>query len=61
MQRTGLRGSAETLGHFSFGFVRPQAFTSEAGRMVFHFELYEKYTAGLFTEMKKKKTKRSKS
>ncbi|MEK7723176.1 MAG: type IIL restriction-modification enzyme MmeI, partial [Acidobacteriota bacterium] len=34
---------------------RPQPFTSEANRMVFLFELYEKYTAGLFTETKKKK------
>jgi hypothetical protein len=29
---------------------RPQAFTSEANRMVFLFELYEKYTADLFTK-----------
>lgn len=34
---------------------RPQAFTSEANRMVFLLELYEKYTANLFTEPKKKK------
>ena len=34
---------------------RPQPFTTEAGRMVFLFELYEKYTAGLFVEPKKKK------
>jgi hypothetical protein len=33
---------------------RPQPFTSEANRMVYLFELYEKYTADLFT---KKKTK----
>jgi hypothetical protein len=32
---------------------RPQAFTSEANRMVFLFELYEKYTADLFTKRKK--------
>jgi hypothetical protein len=31
---------------------RPQAFTSEANRMVFLFELYEKYTADLFTKEK---------
>ncbi len=31
---------------------RPQAFTSEANRMVFLFELYEKYTANLFTKGK---------
>jgi hypothetical protein len=37
---------------------RPQAFTSEANRMVFLFELYEKYTADLFTMEKPKKTKK---
>lgn len=37
---------------------RPQPFTSEAKRMEFLFELYEKYTAGLF---KKEKTKKKKS
>ncbi len=36
---------------------RPQAFTSEANRMVFLFDLYEKYTADLFTVAKKKKLK----
>jgi hypothetical protein len=34
---------------------RPQPFTSEANRMVYLFELYEKYTADLFTTVKKKK------
>ncbi len=34
---------------------RPQPFTSEANRMVFLFELYEKYTADLFTKEKVKK------
>lgn len=34
---------------------RNQAFTSEANRMVYLFELYEKYTADLFTAEKKKK------
>ncbi len=34
---------------------RPQPFTTEAGRMVFLFELYEKYTAGLFVEAEKKR------
>ncbi len=34
---------------------RPQPFTSEANRMVFLFELYEKYTADLFTKVKVKK------
>ena len=33
---------------------RPQPFTSEANRMVFLFELYEKYTANLFTVVKAK-------
>ena len=37
---------------------RPQAFTSEANRMVFLFELYEKYTADLFTKQKPKKAKK---
>jgi uncharacterized protein (DUF488 family) len=36
---------------------RPQPFTSEANRMVFLFELYEKYTADLFTKEKVKKIK----
>ena len=36
---------------------RPQPFTSEANRMVYLFELYEKYTADLFTKEKKKKMK----
>jgi hypothetical protein len=40
---------------------RPQAFTSEANRMVFLFELYEKYTADLFTKAKVKKPKSLKS
>jgi hypothetical protein len=35
---------------------RPQAFTSEAKRMEFLFELYEKYTADLFTKEKVKKS-----
>ena len=36
-----------------------QAFTSEAKRMEFLFELYEKYTATLFTKEKPKKTKKT--
>ena len=36
---------------------RPQAFISEAKRMEFLFELYEKYTADLFTKEKVKKKK----
>ncbi len=39
---------------------RPQPFTSEANRMVFLFELYEKYTADLFTEVKTKKPRKIK-
>jgi hypothetical protein len=39
---------------------RPQPFTSEANRMVFLFELYEKYTADLFTKEKFKKIKKTK-
>lgn len=34
---------------------RSQPFTSEAKRMEFLFELYEKYTAGLFTKEKKRR------
>jgi len=34
---------------------RPQVFASEAKRMEFLFELYEKYTAGLFVKEKKSK------
>jgi hypothetical protein len=37
---------------------RPQAFTSVANRMAFLFELYEKYTADLFTKEKPKKAKK---
>jgi type I restriction-modification system DNA methylase subunit len=40
---------------------RPQPFTNEANRMVFLFELYEKYTADLFTEVKVKKTRKKSS
>jgi hypothetical protein len=36
---------------------RPQPFTSDANRMEFLFELYEKYTADLFTKVKTKKKK----
>ena len=35
---------------------RPQPFTNEANRMVYLFELYEKYTADIFTKKKKQKT-----
>ena len=40
---------------------RPQPFTNEAGRMVYLFELYEKYTADLFTKIKPKKSRKAKS
>ena len=40
---------------------RPQPFTSEANRMVFLFDLYEKYTADLFTKEKPKKAKKKDS
>jgi hypothetical protein len=36
---------------------RPQPFSTEANRMVFLFELYEQYTADLFTVEKKKRKK----
>ncbi len=36
---------------------RPQPFTTDALRMEFLFDLYEKYTAGLFVTAKTKKTK----
>jgi hypothetical protein len=39
---------------------RPQPFTTDAKRMEFLFELYEKYTADLFTIEKKKKSKKIK-
>ncbi|MCX6293307.1 MAG: hypothetical protein NT127_03285, partial [Sphingobacteriales bacterium] len=38
---------------------RQQPFTSEAKRMEFLFELYEKYTADLFTKEKVKKSKKT--
>ncbi len=37
---------------------RSQPFTSEANRMVFLFELYQKFTADLFTNEKSKKIKK---
>ena len=39
---------------------RPQPFASEAKRMEFLFELYEKYTADLFTQVKPKKPSKKK-
>jgi hypothetical protein len=39
---------------------RSQPFSTEAKRMEFLFELYEKYTADLFTKEKVKKTKKTK-
>lgn len=38
---------------------RPQPFASEANRLVFLFELYEKYTADLFTKEKPKRAKKA--
>jgi hypothetical protein len=38
---------------------RSQPFVSEANRMVFLFELYEKYTADLFTDVKSRKKKKN--
>ena len=40
---------------------RSQSFTSEAKRIEFLFELYEKYTAGMFVEEKPKKVRKLKS
>lgn len=37
---------------------RPQPFTSESNRMVFLFDLYERYTADLFTKEKVKKSRK---
>ncbi|MDR3666811.1 MAG: hypothetical protein P4L35_08220 [Ignavibacteriaceae bacterium] len=37
---------------------RPQPFPNETKRIEFLFELYEKYTAGLFTKEKLKKSKK---
>ena len=37
---------------------RSQPFSTEAKRMEFLFELYEKYTADLFTKEKPKKSKK---
>ena len=39
---------------------RPNAFTSEANRITFLFELYEKYTAGLFTAATKRRSRAGK-
>jgi hypothetical protein len=39
---------------------RPQPFTTEAKRIEFLFELYDKYTAGLFVQEKIKKVKKTK-
>jgi len=40
---------------------RPQPFTSETNRMVYLFELYEKYTADLFSKAKPKRIKKQKN
>jgi hypothetical protein len=39
---------------------RPQPFTTEAKRMEFLFELYEKYTADLFSKERARKIKKNK-
>ena len=41
--------------------MAPQPLTGEANRMAFLFELYEKYTANLFTTQKKAKHTRRKT
>ena len=38
---------------------RSQPFVNDANRMVFLFDLYEKYTADLFTEVKSKKIRKN--
>ncbi len=48
------------LDNFVDTCYRSQPFTSEAKRMEFLFELYEKYTADLFTKVKVKKGKKVK-
>ena len=40
---------------------RPQPFTSETNRMVYLFDLYEKYTADLFAKAKIKKARKAKN
>jgi hypothetical protein len=40
---------------------RPQPFTTEAKRMEFLFELYEKYTAGMFSAEKPKRKAKAKT
>ncbi|MDB5250410.1 MAG: hypothetical protein JWQ40_4804 [Segetibacter sp.] len=39
------------------GCYRPQPFINETKRIEFLFELYDKYTSGMFGEGKKKKVK----
>lgn len=48
----------QDLDKFVDNCYRPLPFASEAKRMEFLFELYEKYTADLFTKEKVKKTKK---
>lgn len=48
----------QDLDNFVDNCYRPQPFPSEAKRMEFLFELYEKYTADLFTKEKPKRTKK---
>ena len=48
----------QELDKFVDSCYRPLPFSSEAKRMEFLFELYEKYTADLFTQEKVKRTKK---
>jgi hypothetical protein len=55
---TDLVHAHQELDKFVDNCYRPLPFSSEAKRMEFLFELYEKYTADLFTKEKVKRTKK---
>lgn len=55
---TDLVHAHQELDKFVDSCYRPLPFSSEAKRMEFLFELYEKYTADLFTKEKVKRTKK---
>ncbi|MCC6817534.1 MAG: class I SAM-dependent DNA methyltransferase, partial [Bacteroidia bacterium] len=55
---TDLVRAHQDLDKFIDSCYRPLPFSSEAKRMEFLFELYEKYTADLFTKEKVKRTKK---
>jgi hypothetical protein len=55
---TDLVHAHQELDKFIESCYRPLPFSSEAKRMEFLFELYEKYTADLFTKEKVKRTKK---